>query len=70
MSNINDMPRELLMDLILCVKSKFDKLNVRIGDTSTTFYFFNTKNSVNTIITITNNLLHEYEINPEELKDE
>lgn len=70
MDNLSDMPREKVMELISCIRSKFDKLTVRIGDTSTTFYFFNTKNSVNTILTITNNLLHDYQINPEGLKNE
>jgi len=70
MTNLNDMSKEEILEILNLLKSKFEHSNVRIGDNSTSIYFFNCKNSVNVILTVTNNLLHVYEINPEELKNE
>jgi len=65
MTNLNDMTKEEITELFNFLKSKFEKFNTRIGDNSTSIYFFNTKNSVNNILCINNNLLAEYGINPE-----
>ncbi len=65
MTNLNDMTKEEITELFNFLKSKFEKFNTRIGDNSTSIYFFNTKNSVNNILCINNNLLADYGINPE-----
>lgn len=66
MTNLNDMSKEQILDLFNIMKSTFKYFITRTGDSSTSVYFFNTKNSVNSTICITNELLNRYEINPEE----
>lgn len=61
------MTKEEVFEIINFLNSKFEKFTVRVGDTSTIIYYFNTKNSVNCNISINNILLSEYEINPEGL---
>ena len=62
MTKLEDMQKDQLISMIQILKERFEKINVREGDTSTTLYFFNTKNSVNALITINNSLIQEYSI--------
>lgn len=64
---LNDMDRDTLIELLNSLAECFQKSFIRSGETSTSVYFFNTKNSVNTYINIDNKLLADYQINLQEL---
>lgn len=51
-SGIEDMTAEQIIKLILAVQHSFQKSFIRTGEDSTSIYFYNTKNSVNTYMTI------------------
>lgn len=59
---IEDMTAEQIIKLILAVQKFFQKSFIRTGEDSTSIYFYNTKNSVNTYINIDNKLLAQYRI--------
>lgn len=66
-TGLNDMDKDSLLEVLYILSGVFQKSFIRSGETSTSVYFFNTKNSVNTYINIDNKILADYEINLQEL---
>ena len=66
-SELEDMTNSQILNLLIRVKECFQKSFIRTGDFSTSIYFYNTKNSVNTYINIDNKLIADYKINLQEI---
>ena len=64
---VRDLDENELIILIISLSGYFQKHIIRTGDDSTSIYYFNTKNSVNCLLNISNKLISEYQMNLEEL---
>lgn len=60
---IKDMSKQEILSLLLNCSMAFAKSYIREGDFSTNIHFFNTKNSVNAIISIHKSIIDKYQLN-------
>jgi galactose-1-phosphate uridylyltransferase len=61
-TQLEDLAITELTELINSIHKSFEKSFIRAGDFSTCIYFYNTKNSVNCYLNISNELINKYEI--------